>query len=1126
MRFNAVKTSLFTLLLAVCGLAALAGPAAALTEAPGWMVNSHSFPTNLVPGGSGLVAVDVYNVGAKPSEPGAIVTDTLPEGVSATSQGEWSCAGTKPVTCSYVLPSIPVGREAEFGFEEELALKVSVNADALEGRFPNQVSVAGGGALTPASAASLLTISSDTARFGFADADAWLTNADGTVDTQAGSHPYEVTLNFDLNTEASTEPANFEEARNIEVKAPPGLIGNPTAAPRCLRQQFDENSCPASTQVGVVLAGLSGFEALITFPNPVYNLVAPPGTPAEFGFTVEGVHAFLDAAVRSGGDYGITEHVDNVPQRRVVRSVVTLWGMPADPSHDALREGGSGCKITTGGCASSGPDVPFLTLPSSCVASQGFSITANTWANERTVAEREVKLHDSNGVPVGFTGCDHLGFAPSISANLETATAGAPTGLGFNLHVPQEESVEGLAQADLKNATVALPAGLVLNPAQANGLVGCPEAGPEGINLKNGEPAHCPNASKVGSVKVKTPLLAHELEGSVFVAQQGNLPGNGTNPFGSLLAIYVTAEGSGVTIKLAGKVEINPITGQLTTTFSNTPQLPFEDFKLTFFGEPRAALVTPSGCGSYTTTSQLTPWSNGTPAEPSSGFMIAAGCAPGFNPSFTAGMTNNQAGASSPFTLTFSRQDGEQRLGSVQVTMPPGLLGRIAGIPQCPEPQAGRGECGEASLLGEASTAVGAGPDPYWVKGGKVYLTGPYNNGPFGLSIVVPTTAGPFTLTGNGGPGREIVRASIRVNPNTAQITVLSDSLPTILEGIPLDIRTVNVTVNRSGFMFNPTNCSALSVTGMLESTATTKVAVSSPFEAANCANLPFKPAFSASTQGKASKANGASLVVKVASGAGQANIAKVDLQLPIALPSRLTTLQKACVEAVFNVNPAACDEGSVIGYATIHTPVLTSPLSGPAYLVSHGGAAFPDVEFVLQGEGVTLVLDGKTDIKNGITYSRFQSLPDAPFTTFETVLPTGPHSVLAAYVPANANYSLCGQKLVMPTTITGQNGAQVTQSTNIAVTGCGKPSIKITKAKIKGNTVLVTVTTTQQGTVTVSGNGLKTIKKTLGAGAHQLKVSLTKNGRTARKHHRKTKVKASVKDSNGSSSKTMTLKL
>ena len=397
--------------------------------------------------------------------------------------------------------------------------------------------------------------------------------------------------------------------------------------------------------------------------------------------------------------------------------------------------------------------------------------------------------------------------------------------------------------------------------------------------------------------------------------------------------------------------------------------------------------------------------------------------------------------------MTFSRQDGEQQLSGVQVTMPSGLLGRIAGIPQCPEPHADRGECGEGSLLGEATTAVGPGEDPYWVNGGKVYLTGPYNGGPFGLSIVVPTTAGPFTLTGNAGVGREVVRASIRVNPNTAQITVLSDPLPSMLEGVPLDIRTVNVTVNRPGFMLNPTSCEALKVEGTLAGAQGASAVVSSPFKAAGCAGLPFHPTLEASTQGSASKANGANLIVRVSSpGLGQADIAKTDLALPKALPSRLTTIQKACVAAVFEANPASCDEGSVIGYATVHTPLLNSPLAGPAYLVSHGGAAFPDIEIVLQGEGITIVLDGKSDIKEGVTYARFESVPDAPFTTFETVLPTGPHSALTANVAESKHFDLCGENFAMPTTIVAQNGAVIEQETKVAIEGCG--AVKGAKVK------------------------------------------------------------------------------
>ena len=300
------------------------------------------------------------------------------------------------------------------------------------------------------------------------------------------------------------------------------------------------------------------------------------------------------------------------------------------------------------------------------------------------------------------------------------------------------------------------------------------------------------------------------------------------------------------------------------------------------------------------------------------------------------------------------------------------------------------------------------------------------------------------------------VRSRINVDPNTAAVTITTDGgprgevFPTIIKGVPVQLKTINVTVNRPEFQFNPTNCNAAAVTGTLSGSQGASANVSYPFNPANCSSLPFAPKLTATTGGQASKPNGASLNVKVESaGFGQANIAKVDLTLPQALPSRLSTIQKACVLAVFNANPAACDEGSNIGYAVIHTPVLKSPLTGPAYLVSHGGAAFPDVEIVLQGEGITLVLDGKTDIKKGITYSRFEATPDAPFSTFETFLPTGPHSALAAYVPASKNYSLCGSNLVMPTEITAQNGAHITQTTPIVPTGCkGVAAYKVTRAQ------------------------------------------------------------------------------
>jgi hypothetical protein len=318
-----------------------------------------------------------------------------------------------------------------------------------------------------------------------------------------------------------------------------------------------------------------------------------------------------------------------------------------------------------------------------------------------------------------------------------------------------------------------------------------------------------------------------------------------------------------------------------------------------------------------------------------------------------------------------------------------------------------------------------------------VFLTGAYKGAPFGLSVVVPAVAGPFNL------GNVVVRAAIDVDPHTAQITVKADPLPTILDGVPLDVRTVNVAIDRPGFMFNPTSCEPLAVNGALSSTQGISVPVSSRFQAANCQALPFHPVFTVSTQASTSKKQGASLSVKYISGAGQANTHSVAVTLPKALPARLTTIQQACTETAFAANPASCPAGSDIGIATATTPILSSPATGPTYLVSHGGAAFPDVVIVFQDEGVTLDLLGSVNIKHGITSSTFATVPDAPISSFQLSLPEGPHSGLAANLPSKAKGNMCGQNLTMPTTITGQNGAQIKQTTKIAVTGCGKAKPK-----------------------------------------------------------------------------------
>jgi hypothetical protein len=526
---------------------------------------------------------------------------------------------------------------------------------------------------------------------------------------------------------------------------------------------------------------------------------------------------------------------------------------------------------------------------------------------------------------------------------------------------------------------------------------------------------------------------------------------------GKLFGLYLEVEGAGVIVKLKGNVSANPATGQLTTRFEDAPELPFSELRLELTGGPTAPLANPQGCGTFTATSDLTPWS--TPATsdatPFSSYPVTTGCADTFNVGFLAQTTSPAAGAYSPFTLTFSRHDGEQDLSGLTVHMPEGLVGKIAGFAQCGEAEvkaeeANTGGCPASSRVGTATAAAGSGSAPFW-QSGPVYLTGPYGGAPFGLAVVVPANAGPYHL------GNIVVRAAIFINKSTAAVTVVSAPLPQMIDGVPLRVQTINVTVGgESNFTFNPTDCSKQAVTGTIASTQGATANVSSSFAATGCASLPFKPVLSASTSGKASKAGGASLDVRVTSkggpqsGGGEANIQSVKVDLPKQLPSRLTTLQKACVASVFESDPASCPKESDVGTATAVTPLLASPLSGPAYLVSHGGEAFPSLEVVLQGEGIVLVLEGKTDIKKGITSSTFRTVPDAPVSSFELKLPTGKYSALATDLPAKAPYDLCGQSLQMPTEITGQNGAVLKQTTKIAIAGCTKAKAKTKKTKTK----------------------------------------------------------------------------
>ena len=916
-----------------------------------------------------------------------------------------------------------------------IAINVNVEPGA-SGVESNSVEVSGGGASGVTTHSAPMVVSASPVPAGLQNFAFAVLNKNGTSDTQAGSHPYEMTTSFTVNSAPGNE-GPVADPKDVEVTLPVGMIGNAQVVPQCPRAEFDTGinnqgvpHCPADTQVGTELFSL--VHQNFTLEMPVYNLTHPKNVPAEFGFGVLHHHAVIDAGLRTGEGYAIKVNLGNIEQIGFMSSTLTVWGEPADPSHDPDRCINGGSRFN-GECGQSAGLArrPLLTLPTSCGSPLTETLKLDFWQHPGLYQEYAASATDERGNSLGLSGCERLAFDPSISVRPGVSSADSPTGLNVDLHVPQNEAPGGLAGSTLNDASVAFPPGLSVNPSAADGLVGC---SPAEIGLQNGSVPSCPDASKIGNVTIETPLLAFPLKGSVFVAEQGN------NPFGSLLAVYIVAEAEGdIIVKVAGHVIVNGSTGQLTTVFDENPPLPFTDLHLELFGGPRAALVTPASCGTFVSTADFLGY-DGALASFTDPFSITTACGGGFAPSFAAGMVGTaQAGAFAPFSLRFARSDEDQLLGGIQVRTPPGLLGALASVPLCEEPEAQQGTCGPQSLIGHTTVGVGAGEEPYYIRAGQVFLTGPYKGAPFGLSIAVPAVAGPFNL------GTVVVRSRIDVDQRTAALTVTSDPLPQIVQGIPILLRSVEVMIDRPSFMFNPTSCDPSAVTAALSGSLGAGASVSSPFQAANCAALGFHPDFRVSTSGHTSKLAGASLDVKLKFPAGSfgsgANIAKVKVELPKQLPSRLTTLQQACLAATFNANPANCPPGSIIGIVKASTPTLPVGLSGPVYFVSHGGEAFPSLVIILQGDNVRVDLTATTFIsKAGITSSTFNTLPDVPVSSFELYLPQGKYSALGA------NGNLCTSKLAMPTAFTAQNGAVLHQSTPITITGCPKAK-KATKA-------------------------------------------------------------------------------
>ena len=894
-----------------------------------------------------------------------------------------------------------------------------------------------------AAALSSASAGSAHAEFTIESFSADVNTAAGELETRAGVHPYSASTSFSFNTVLEDTQAGpdtievpEEHVKDVVVDLPPGFIGDPTAVPRCTRFELTIGGiggCPVESQVGLVRLRLSNgiFGPPQDYTAAVFNLVPRRGEAADFAFFVNSVPIHVSLGIRSDGDYGVRASISNISRALpVVSSTLTLWGKPGDPSHDPWRGPTFRCETTDGSdpsfCSGGGHEyggaqVALLSNPTLCSPPLETRLSVTSWEHPDVV-------RTAVATSPGPTGCDALTFAPSLDARPTSTQADAPTGLTATLTVPQNDNPNGLATPTLREAVVVLPEGVSLSPSAADGLTGCSDAQ---IGIGTRQPVACAGSSKVGEVTIDTPLLDEPLIGSIYIGQP--IPGT---PY----RIFLAAENAerGVSVRLEGVLRLDALTGQVTATFAGNPPLPFSRLVLRFKDGPRAPLATPQSCGQKTTISALTPYAapGAMPASSSSSFVVSwdgqgAGCpALGFRPSFSAGTLTPRAGGDSAFALSFGRDDREQYLSELTVSMPRGLTGVIASVPLCGEAQAAAGSCGESSRVGRVLTAAGPGATPLQL-GGGAYLTGPYKGAPFGLSIVVPARAGPYDL------GLVVVRASIFVDRNTAELRIVSDPLPTILEGIPLRIRSVQVVIDRERFMRNPTNCTPMRVSGRLTSTAGAVAETGSRFQVGDCAALPFTPKMTleVGAKGKLTRGKRTPLEVTLAMTRGQANNRSVQVTLPLAINARLDVINKrtACTQAQYDADRCA----NVVGTATAVTPLLRDPLRGNAYFVYNPARRLPDLVVRLKGQ-VDFDLVGKVSLDGLKLRTTFDTVPDVPITKFRLRLASGRRSGPVG-LTRNACLPATRRALKASLRFVAQNGRSTSRSQTIKVVGCGR---------------------------------------------------------------------------------------
>jgi hypothetical protein len=910
--------------------------------------------------------------------------------------------------------------------------------------------------------ATLALPSAAQAGFGIAPGSASVAalNPDGTVDTQASSHPGSFTVDFDmqLGEDGHTEGGEMHE---VIVQPPPGFIGNPQAMPRCSRQEFEGNSphCPGSTQVGVLRANVFN---LGQTEVPIYNLVPPAGVAAQFGFSIFNFTSLQSSSVRSEEGYGVSVSAPNIPLE-ITSVTETIWGTPGDPSHDperACAEGSGGVVI---GCSVPGKHPPFLTMPASC----GPAITKikiDSKQDPGNYVTAEVPLADAGGHPSPITGCDGVPFQPKIASQPTTKLAANPSGLDFELKLGNQGLLGqgAIAETEPRKTVVTLPEGVTVNPSLAEGIGTCSQAQYAAEKIDSPAGAGCPQASKLGSVIAQSPLLEEPVEGAVYLAAPYE------NPFGTLAALYLVARAPerGILVKQAGKVEFDPQTGQIATTFDSLPPIPYSSFKLHFREGARAPLATPSACGEYQTLARFTPFSandDSGAVEATASFQIEHGAdggacpsggLPPFKPGLIAGSINPTAGRFSPFNLRLFRTDAEQEITRFSIKLPPGIVGKLAGIPFCSDAaiasakartgiHGGQEEidspsCPAASEIGHTLAGAGVGSALAYAPG-KLYLAGPYHGSAISLVAITAAKVGPFDL------GTVVIRQAFKVDPETGEVFIDatgSDPIPHIIKGVPVHARDIRAYTDRPEFVLNPTSCKRTSTASTLlgsgldfSSEADDRpVTVSTPFQAADCAALPFKPRLSLKLKGGTRRGDYPALTARLKmNGFGEAGIQRAQVTLPPSEFIANAHFNTICTRVQFKqgAHPGElCPAGSIYGKATAVTPILSEPLTGPIFLRS-SEHQLPDVVASLHNGEIDVVLVGRVDSVKGKLRNTFEATPDAPVSSVVVSLRGGKKGLF------ENSTNLCKGTHRALASFTGHNGKQWDKKPELTALGC-----------------------------------------------------------------------------------------